>query len=266
MAIKRAVTYELTSTPGFETVKFTESSKEDLVWPRAVKFAADNEAVLQSICEATAFRIEANGEYEANQRQATRTSAIYFRDGGKFYVAFDDSPSREQNIILSRAVEGYKKNKRGREMLVSKKDEHISQMLERAEKYERVIEVVRSTLELATRTDFFGLFGISEFGKSKAAQALLGDIAEPYARMINDTATLRDKISVSKGSIYLLSPKFLEEKLSHNDVAFVRTVGLGGDFYGIDYVDASEKFIGSGRARGVYGACEFSAYQKLVRT
>ncbi len=145
-------------------------------------------------------------------------------------------------------------------MLFSKKEEHISQMLERAEKYERVIEVAMSTLKLAARTDFFGFFGVSQFGKSKAAQALLGDIAEPYARMINDISTLRDKLSVSKGSIDLLSPEFLEEKLSHNNVALVRTVILGGDFYGIDYVDASEKFIGKGRARGVYGACEFSAY------
>ncbi len=114
MAIKRAVTYELTSTPGFETVKFTESSREDLVWPRAVKFAAGHDAVLQSVREAAAFRIEADGEDEANQLQATRTGAIYFRDGGKFYAAFDDSPTSEQNIILSRTAEVYKKNKRGR--------------------------------------------------------------------------------------------------------------------------------------------------------
>ena len=54
----RKGTYTL-DMPDFEGVEFTESSKEALSLPEAVKFAADQHTILHSLREAAAVRIEA---------------------------------------------------------------------------------------------------------------------------------------------------------------------------------------------------------------
>lgn len=242
----RIVKYEI-DTPGFEGVEFTESSKYYLIWPEAVKFAADQNAVLQSIREAGAFRIEARYKID-NYRddfyscQATRTGAICFRDGSKFYVAFDDTPDVKQNIILARAVEGYESHRGGRGfgLLVSKKDKQITQILKRAEKNDRIVQVVESPLELATKASN----GVSEFGSNKAVQALFGDVAEPYAAMLH-------KHNYSKGVVDVFT--HLGEQVA-DDKALVRAVSLGE----VGSVDAIDRYCNIGRARGVRGAREFS--------
>jgi hypothetical protein len=233
----RIVKYEL-ETPGFENVEFTESSKEFLIWPKAVKFAADQNAVLQSLREAAAFRIEARGKDDADRYQATRTGAVYFKDGNKFYVAFDDIPDTKENVVLARAIDGYEANTEGRELLVSKKDKQIAQLLKRAEKSDRIVEVIESPLELATKaTD-----GSSEFGSNKAVQALFGDVAEPYAAMLKSR-------KYDKGFVYVLTPESLDKQVDAQN-ALVRPVGLG---VGYDSVDAGAvyRFDDGGRARGV---------------
>jgi hypothetical protein len=247
----RIVKYEL-ETPGFENVEFTESSKEFLTWPKAVKFAADQNAVLQSLREAAAFRIEAQGKDDADRYQATRTCAVYFKDGNKFYVAFDDIPDTKENIVLARAIDGYEANKAGREFLLSKKDKHIAQFLKRAEKSDRIVQVVESPLELATKTNA----GSSEFGSNKAVQALFGDIAELYAAILKS----RD---YDEGFVYVLTPESLDKHVA-GDKALVRPVGLGDDNYNCIYVDANNRFYYFGRARGVRRAREFSTGNKAL--
>jgi hypothetical protein len=237
------------SVPGFENVEFTESSKELLIWPRAVKFAADRNSILQSLREAAAFRIEAQGKYAADHYQATRTGAVYFKDGNKFYVAFDDVPDAKENIVLARAIDGYEANKAGREFLLSKKDKQIAQLLKRSEKSDRIVEVIESPLELATKTTD----GSSEFGSNKAVQALFGDIAEPYAAMLKSR-------KYDEGFVYVLTPESLDKQVDAQN-ALVRPVGLGFDIY---YVYAIDRFNGYGRARGVRRAREFSTGNKAL--
>lgn len=251
MALKetRIVKYEI-DTPGFESVEFTESSKDVLIWPKAVKFAAEQKAVLQSIREAGAFRIQAEGKDDADRYQATRTGAVYFKDGSKFYVAFDDTSDTKENIVLARAVEGYEANKEGRELLVSKKDKYLAQILKRAEKSDRIVEVVESPLELATKAS-----GSSEFGSNKTVQALFGDIAEPYAGMLH-------KRGYGKGFVYVLTPEKLEKQVDAQNT-LVRPVGLGVDSYiDISSVDAIDRFSNDGRARGVRPAQKISTENK----
>lgn len=253
MALKetRIVKYEI-DTPGFENVEFTESSKDYLIWPKAVKFAADqNAAVLQSVREAGAFRIQAEGKDDVDHYQVTRTGAVYFKDGSKFYVAFDDAPDASQNIVLARVQEGYDANSKRCEWTLSKKDKHIAQILKHAEKSDRIVQVVESPLELATKVSF----GSSEFGSNKTVQALFSDVAEPYAGMLH-------KRGYSKGFIYVLTPENLEKRVA-DDKTLVRPVGLGGDYYGdiyyyVDVVLAGYRFNYVGRARGVRGAQKFS--------
>ena len=98
-------TYHIT-TPGFEDLLFTASSKEYLALPQAIAYAAQDGSVLQSAREAIGFRLAAEGADDANLYQTTRTAALYFNDHGKAYVAFDDHPS--ENILMTQAQEGYK--------------------------------------------------------------------------------------------------------------------------------------------------------------
>src|SRR3989344_5003262 len=244
----KKIKYEL-ETPGFEGVKFTESSINNLVWPKAVKFAADQNAVLQSLREAVAFRIEAQGKDGANREQATRTGAIYFKDGNKFYVAFDDIPDPRQNIVLARAIEGYEANKEAREFILPKKDKQIVQLLKRAEKSDRIVQVVESPLELATKASASS----SKFGSNKTVQAAVGDIAELYAGMLHE----RD---YSRGVFYVLTPDFLDKEVA-DDETLDRPVKLGVDhsdgievvviYFQVDIGAASLFADSDGRARGV---------------
>jgi len=239
------VKYEL-ENPGFENVEFTESSKSFLIWPKAVKFAADQNAVLQSLREAAAFRIEAQGKDDADRYQATRTGAIYFKDSNKFYVAFDEIPDAKENIVLAHAVDGYEANKKSREFLLSKKDKQIAQLLKRAEQSNRIVEVVESPIELATKASDSS----SEFGSNKTVQALFGDVAEPYAAMLES----RD---FNKGFVYVLTPQNLDEHVA-GDKALVRHVSLGDKYYSsIKYVYADSHFGNDCRARGVRNPSQF---------
>lgn len=245
--------YKLINTLGFKGVEFTESSR--LEWLKAVKFAADQNAVLQSVREAAAFQIEKTpkrGMFPfrdyAFSDQVTRTGAIYFKDGSKFYVAFDDAPYPQQNIILARVQEGYDAHSNDREWMLSKKDKHVAQILKRAEKSDRIVEVVESPLELATNTSS----GVSEFGSNKTVQALFGNVAEPYA------GTLHKNV-IDAVVIYVLTPDCLDKTLDQKN-AVVLGVRLGG-FHRNDIsssVYALEQFNYYDYARGVRGARKFS--------
>ncbi|MBI4738364.1 hypothetical protein HY772_02170 [Candidatus Woesearchaeota archaeon] len=240
------VKYEL-DFPGFEGVEFTESSKEVLTWPAAVKFAADQNSVLQSVREVGAFRIEAEEKDDADRYQATRTCAVYFKDGSNFYVAFDDAPEASQNIILERVQEDYDAAFNGREWILPKTDRHIAQILKRAEKSDRVIPVVESLLELMTKASTCS----SEFGSNDTVQALLGDVAEPYARMLH-------KRDYHKGLVYLLTLSILDKHVDAQS-ALVRPVGVGCvSFFSVVGVDLFDV----GRARGVRNAHNFHRKQK----
>jgi len=237
--------YEI-DTHGFEGVEFTESSKDVLTWPKAVKFAADQNTVLQSGREAGAFSIQANGKDAADRHQATRTGAIYFKDGNKFYVAFDDTPDAAQNIILARVQEGYTASSIIRDWVLPKSDKHIAQILKRAEKSDRIVEIVESELELVTKASV----GSSEFGSNDKIQALLGDVAEPYAGMLHKRGHI-------KGFVNFLTLEKLNKTIDDQNAA-VLPVGLGNVNVNVYVVYANNLFGDSGHARGIRGAREFS--------
>lgn len=253
-----ALVYKI-DTLGFKGVEFTQSSEDLLNWPEAVKFAASHNAVLQSVREAAAFRTQAKNKDYAEYYQATRTVAIYFNDGPtNFYVAFDDVPKAQKNIILARAVDGYNANKEGREFILSKKDELIAQLLERAEKSDRIVQVVESPLKLATEASA----GSSKFGSNKIVKALLGEVAEPYAKWLHEHG---HNIEL----VYLLDPKSLDGVADDN--VLVRAVSLGDRFFYSIYADKrfydfDSGFDFSGRARGVRNAPEWPDVPENERT
>jgi len=222
--------------PGFENLEFTESSEDNLDISDAVKFAEREKSILQSLPEAAAFRIEADGKYDANRWQVTRSTPVYFKADGKIYVAVDHSPDSKKNIVLARAQEGYNVNKAGRECILDKKDKHIARILKEAEKNGNIAEIVNDELELSTQLKN----GKSEFGQNKTAQMLLGNVSEPYAKWLK-------KQGYQNGFIYLANVSKLDNLLTANNTV-VRSGGLCNDDC---VVDANCNFSNYGRARGV---------------
>lgn len=253
MAVKetRIIKYELKNL-AFAGVEFTEHSKEWLDWPNAVRFAAEqgNGAILQSAREVAAFRIEAEGEHDADLYQATRNVALYFKVGDKFYCAIDDIADAEQNIVTARAQEGYKSHSNDGKYLLPFTDSLVKGSLLRAEKTGRIVEATESPLELKTKE----VKKKSEFGQNDFNRAILLDMAEPYAKMLS-------KRGYEIGRVWSLTPENLKEVGVDGNFVEVRPLGLGYDC-SISDVYAGNRFVSSGRSRGVRRAKNFSTGNK----
>jgi len=251
MAVKetRNIKYEL-DHPAFAGVEFTEHSKEWLDWLEAVRFASaqGDGAILQSAREAAAFRIEAEGEHDADLYQATRTVVLGIKVGNDFYQAIDDIADPEQNIAIARAQEGYASHSNDGKYLLPVTDSLVKGVLSRAEKTGRIVRATESPLELKTKE----VKKKSEFGQNDWNRAILLDMAEPYAGMLN-------KRGYETGRVWSLTPKSLEEIGVDGNSVEVRLVGLGVDY--VVVVDANSLFY-DGRSCGVRRAKNFSTGNK----
>lgn len=241
MAIEfiREPTYKITGQPSLEGLTFTGRSKDYLTWPKAVQFCADNKSILQSLREAVGFRVNANGADDADKYQATRTVAVYFTQDGKRYVAFDDIADPKQNIILARAQEGYDACQKNNVWHLPMKDKHVKQIMARAEKDGRLIEVTKEQEWPLKDT----------YATQPIVKASMGDMAEANAQFL-----------IGKG--YKNGCVWTPDQTSE-DKADVRAVGLGGgDCYIYLYiVGANWLFSSGGRARGVKGTPEALAWK-----
>lgn len=249
----RIVKYEI-ENPSLKGVEFTEPSREYLVWPKAVEFAAGQgkDSILASVFERGAFRVEAEGKHDADLYQATRTVALYFKVGGKFYAAIDDTVDPEQNIVISRAQPGFKSHSQNGKYLLPISDALVKGALLRAEKSGRIVEAnAESPLELKTKQ----VDGRSDFGQNDWNKAILLDVAEPYAQMLSQRG-------YDIGRVWSLTSGTLENIGVDGSFVEVRPVGLGYNFNVIDYVYANDLFDDNGRACGVRRAREFSIGNK----
>ena len=232
---KRIVLYELTKLSGFEGVEFTDGSPSWLSWPDAVNFAHERKAILQSLREAVAFRVDSAGADGSNEYQATRTGGVYFKESNKIYLAVDDVADASENIILARANEGYSAHKNGKDWFLPKKDKHIAKFLKRAERSDRIVEVVESPLELATVMSG----NVSEYGQNATVKVLMGDVSE-------HTASWLKEHTYDVGKVYLLSSEYVANQIRDNKSVLIRRVGLG-----VDGVGVGSRFYDVGsRARG----------------
>ncbi len=234
--------YRITNRPGYEEAIFTDSSKDWLALPEAAKFAQAREATLQSLIDAAVFRMEAKGKYDANRYHISSTPVVYFKDGSKFYLAVDHAAAPSENLILTRAQEGYDAHTATGSWLHAKTAPSMRALLARV----TPVEVTESPLELATKP----AKGTSAFGSHPITQALLPDIAEEYAGFLKNNG-------YSTGYLYTLTPERLEG-LKIGDQVEVRAAGLGGDVDDFNNVGAHQHFYVGGRARGVRRAREIS--------
>jgi hypothetical protein len=225
-------------TPGFSDYIFTAGSQSSRALPGAVRFARERDSVLQSAREAVAFRMAANGTNFANKCQSTRTAAIYIKDKGEFSVAFDDETIND--ILLALPQEGCDSHNSTGRWLVSKNNLFIRAALDRAEETERIVLVPPAgTVRLTTRN------GASAYGTSRLINAIIGDLAEPYADFLNHEGN-------EWGYERFLRRSAIKDIGVDNEKVEVRRVGVGGtDYYGINYLFADVQCNYVGYARGV---------------
>lgn len=87
----------------FDRDNFTEISDPGLFLSDAVCFCSENGSILQSLDEAISLRIA--GLDNAGNNQITRTTALYFKENGVWYVAVDDTPEEGKNITIKYSQE-----------------------------------------------------------------------------------------------------------------------------------------------------------------
>jgi len=226
-------------TPGSEDLVYTGSSLEYLALPDAVRYATDRNSILQSASEAIAFRLAAQGAASANDFHVTRTAALYCKEQQQYFVAFDDDPA--ENILLARAQEGYDAHTSTRTWLVPRDDPHITAALARAHKSNRILPLpMEDHVCLNTART-----GASAYGTNAFIRATIGDLAEPYARFLNENG-------YRAGYEWFLAPKTLGNIGVDDKHVEVRRVGVGGVGYdGIYGLGAGGLCDGIGRACGV---------------
>ncbi len=228
--------------PGFRGLAFTKSSESNLNLPKMVEYCKNLGTVMQSLDEAAAFRIEADGEDHANAYQRGRTGAIHFLADGQKYAAFDDIWTPDKNLVVVHAQAMYDAHKAGRPFVLPTSDALVKAALRRAEKTGRVVEFTESPLELSTKS----VDGVSAFGSNKTVRAMLPTTSEAYAGWLN-----KEK-GYETGYVHDLKPG--DVKHLGKDQAELRLACLGGDdYYGLYVLYAYERADNDyvSRVRGV---------------
>jgi len=205
------------SVPDLPENVYTEKSEENLVFPDGLSFALSQGGLLQSAREAVVHRMRI-GKNDLDFYYLTRTVAIYFRENGQTFVAFDDNP--EENILLVRTEEG---RKAGSNWLVDVRDPLVANAIVRAKATHRVVPVTGENV----RTDV------------GTSTAIIGDIAEQYAPFIKE---YRGR----KLQTYVLNSDNCK-KVTENQ-ALIRRVWVGYSYVGLG---ASVSIDDDGRARAV---------------
>jgi len=180
---------------------------------------------LHSALEVAKLRI--NESVEVFHPYLTRTAAVYFKEKGEWYVAFDDTADPDKNVILADRLGNIPKN-----------NTLVKDLLKRAYDLDRIVKV--------ENTEFFP---ISEFGDNSTLKAIIGKYAQPYARLLR-------RNDEENGFIELLSPERLEN-ICRGDKFRVIYVAVGGVCCETFFVDCYIK--ATWNARGIYEPVEYEA-------
>ncbi|MFQ5621167.1 MAG: hypothetical protein ACE5FT_04950 [Candidatus Nanoarchaeia archaeon] len=150
--------------------------------------------------------------------QWSRTPAIYFKQEGKWYVAFDDSADPAENIVLARAEELRNAHRDNDGVCVlPQSDGHISIMLNRARRAGRVVPVLEDSPQ-SVQTD--------AFGDHEIMKAIFHeDVARNYGNWLRQ----RGRQSVN---LYTSESSYLDGLGIPDDSVDVRGVGLVGGVVG----------------------------------
>jgi hypothetical protein len=224
--------FKVKGLKGFEDYVFTESSKilnvlEALLWPET------RGTVPVSAYEATGVCIAAKGADSADTAQITRTGIVYYKDGQTYFMAINDSPDPEKNIVIAQA----------HKLLTP---ELVKEHIRRAERTGRIAEVPeQSPIELSLTNE-------PGFAQNPSIRGLLLDMAEPRA------ADLRKRHGREKTYLHTLTVEELKKLGIEGDKTEICIAILDVDNkYNSGGIDArckyntKEKF---GCTRGIYNA------------
>ena len=206
------------SIPDLPEDVYTEKSERNLDFPDGLSFVLSQGGLLQSARECVVHRLRA-GKSDLDFYYLTRTAAIYFRENGGLFVAFDDDP--QENILLVRTEEG---RKAGANWLVDVRDPLIANAIARAKATHRVAPVTGENV----RTDV------------GTCTAMIGNVTEKYVPFI-------EKHRGKKLQMYVL--KIDNCKNVTENTVLIRRVWVGNVNYGNDLV--AYVIYDVGRARGV---------------
>lgn len=198
----------------FADTRFTASSPRTFDWPDSVAYAARHTpgTVLQSAAEAIAMRIALERKGPAAQdhsedAQTTRTAAVYFREGDRWYAAFDDIVDPAQNLLLARTDEGCQAHMNYSAWRLPRQDSLVKGTIQRAGRDRRIVELHgASFLELR-------LIDQDEnpcFAGHPLIDAMVGSMAGAYATFLLDQGYARMHINT-------LPPDSLEKELRLDD-------------------------------------------------
>lgn len=225
-----------------EKAVFTPISKTGLVLPDAVKYASDFNATLWSVREAAVSGIET--KLAGSEYLSTRTAVIYLKDvGGKYFAIFDDALHPEQSLILARAQEGHFAHIKSKTWLLPRKDYFVQQILSRADKQDRIVEVNESPRDIPV--------GSQKFENDRLAGALFGNMSKRCDNLMHSRG-------YSNLRLYLARPEVLEQRAIDNDNVEIRFTGINVDYQKREYsIIANYPFYFCGLSRGIRGSREF---------
>lgn len=193
-------------------------------WWNVLCSVRERNFTLPSAQEFAAFQI-ATGERKF-ESGITRTAAMYFKDGRKRYVAFDDTPDPEQNIFLKRMEEGMRvyalstqapqnKDKSPHQMgspwQVPTVDKDVRSFLTRAERDGRICNFddfrFYHVPQASGNEPSYINPGERQWGGNTLVQAVLGDCAADFASVMFVDAVCGLLQPLSPESLTLLDAK-----------------------------------------------------------
>jgi len=202
---------------------FTSTSHVELNLHEALEFAQQQSSTLQSMVDAAAFRAITKSTDGSNDKQMTRTSAIYFTNGGKTYVGFDHD---KDSFLLADARS--RSQKKG-DHIISKQgnSETMKRLL-----YQRHIHELPRQLELT----------LDQFALHPIVRSLLGDSTDLYVDFLR-------KYKIDTETLLLHHPSYIEQHVKPDEL-LVSACTLHRPGYA--HIDATQQASKTGRARGIY--------------
>ena len=241
----------LDGTSGLENILFTQSTKLTR-WPNVSEALKSPGAILQSVQEAAAFRVCVGSDIDySSQPQLTRTTALYFKRGKKYFVAFDDSSDENKNVALSIALPYFKEIEKYQEevmrthpkggfnrehvkptMYLPLSDKNVQDAIARAEEKNRLIELKRTNDGFGYETIIkIPIQHVQQISDNPFMNAIFGRVRKVYAKHTKKQYFEPGEKFKETFGITLMSPKWMDllqkDFKESKDCAYIMSVALG---------------------------------------
>lgn len=235
---------------GLENILFTQSSALTR-WPNVSEALKSHGVVLQSAQEAAAFRVCVGDIDYSSQPQLTRTTALYFRRGKKYFVAFDDSPDENKNVALSIALPYFKEIEKYQEEVIRTRpkggfnrehvkptmylplsNKNVQDAIARAEEQNRLIELKRTNDGFGYETIIkIPIQHVQQIADNPFMNAIFGRVGKAYAKHTKRLYFESGEKFKETFGISLMSPRWMDllqkDFKESRGCAYIMSVVLG---------------------------------------